>query len=270
MLRARRPHLELTEDAVPRHWFAGSVVMTHVANGMNMLFPAGERFFMRSVAHYAARIEDPTLRAEVRGFFGQEGQHARAHEQDFARLRAQGYAIDGFLRVYERIVYGVLEKVCPPALNLASTAACEHFTAILAEGALEGGVLDDAHPTMRALLLWHAAEEIEHKHVAFDVLAAMHPSYPLRIAGLALATVNLATFWVLGALTLLAQERPNGRALAEELRRLRTRRPMVAGVFVRGIREYLRPGFHPRDNDNYALAAEYLQQVGLEGQAVAA
>jgi predicted metal-dependent hydrolase len=189
MLRARKPDVDTR--GVPRHWFAGSPVATHIANGVNMLFPAGERFFVRSVNHFRERITDPVLAAEIRGFFGQEGRHAQAHEADLERLRGEGYAIDGFLRVYERLAFGVLEKLASPELNLAGTAAAEHFTALMAEGALKDGHLRLAHPDMRRLLEWHAAEEIEHKHVAFDVLQAVNPSYALRVAGLALATATL-------------------------------------------------------------------------------
>ena len=133
MLRARKP--EVDTSAVPRHWFGGSPVATHIANGVNMLFPAGERFFVRSVNHFRERVKDPRLSAEIRGFFGQEGRHAQAHESDLERLRAEGYSIDGFLRVYEKIAFGILEKISSPELNLAGTAAAEHFTALMAEGA---------------------------------------------------------------------------------------------------------------------------------------
>ena len=34
---------------VPRWWLYGNPVMTHMANGLNLLFPPGERFFIRSV-----------------------------------------------------------------------------------------------------------------------------------------------------------------------------------------------------------------------------
>ena len=40
-----------------------------------------ERFFVRSVRHYLDRIEDADERADVRGFFGQEGRHAAEHER---------------------------------------------------------------------------------------------------------------------------------------------------------------------------------------------
>ena len=271
MLRPRRPQLDLSATAIPRHWFARSAVATHMGNGLNLLFPAGERFFVRSVNHYVDQLEDDALRAEVRGFFGQEGSHARAHEQDIERLRAQGYRVDRFLRLYQRFCFDLLEKRCPPALNLAGTAAAEHYTAIMAEDALAGGGLEHAHPEMQRLLKWHAAEEIEHKHVAFDVLRAVNPSYALRMAGLALATINLAAWWAVASVMLLRQDGVSLRAARRELRGLRAHaqvgKPAGGRVFARGIRAYLRRDFHPRDHDNYAIARAYLEEAGLEAPA---
>src|SRR5436190_20369306 len=94
---------------VPRHWFAGSRAATHVANAVNLLFPAGERFFVRSVRHYSHRVS-PALAAQVKGFFGQEGRHAQAHERFFDTLREQGYPIDWILERYENAAYEVIEK----------------------------------------------------------------------------------------------------------------------------------------------------------------
>jgi hypothetical protein len=268
MLRPRKPTFALDASSIPRHWFGGNVLATHLGNGVNLLFPAGERFFVRAVNYYVQEIRDPELRAEIRGFFGQEGRHSQAHEQDFERLRAQGYEIDRFLKVYQAFSYDFLERLTGPELRLAATAAAEHYTAIMAEGALAEGVLEHAHPEMQKLLKWHAAEEIEHKHVAFDVLHAVNPSYGLRIAGLALATANLLAWWLAGATVLIAQERLSPRELVRQLRGMRAGqardRSILRHVFLRGIREYLRRDFHPRDNDNYDLARDYLQTAGLE------
>ena len=251
-------------EDVPRHWFAGIPLATHLANGVNLLFPAGERFFVRSVRHYLDRIDDPTLRAQVKGFFGQEGHHANAHEKYFRVLEAQGYDIQAFLKGYETIAFDVIEKLSPPALRLAVTAALEHYTAIMAENALEERVLDHAHPTMRALLLWHAAEEIEHKSVAFDVLKAVHPSYALRMAGLAMATLTMTSFWFAGTTMFLRQDRRRGvKNVMAEAGRLQNEQGLGKRVFFRGIREYIRRDFHPSQNDNFALAKSYLAEAGL-------
>src|SRR5262245_47328566 len=212
--------------AVPRHWMAGNPTATAVANGVNLLFPHGERFFVRSVKHFLDRIDDPVLRAQVKGFFGQEGRHARAHDRYNDVLRAQGYEVDRFLELYQAIS-SWLEARLPAKLNLAATAAAEHFTAILAEGAFTQQVFDEIDPTMRQLLAWHAAEEIEHKAVAFDVLQRIDPSYALRVAGLIYATITLTSFWVWGTAMLLRQDRMSLPDTIRSLRQLNKRDPII-------------------------------------------
>src|ERR1043166_317655 len=101
--------------AVPRHWMAGNPTATAIANGVNLLFPHGERFFVRSVKHFLDRIDDPTLRAQIKGFFGQEGRHASAHDDLNATLRSH-YEVDRFLASYKRLS-GWLERHTPPKLN---------------------------------------------------------------------------------------------------------------------------------------------------------
>jgi predicted metal-dependent hydrolase len=261
MPRARSPHFPF--DEVPRHWFGGAVA-THLANGVNLLFPAGERFFVRSVRHYMSVIEsDPVLKEQVRGFFGQEGRHAKAHEDQVKILEAQGFEVKTFLRVYEGIAYGFFERIMPPAARLSATVACEHYTAIMAENAFKMGLLDRAHPVMRDLLKWHAAEEIEHRSVAFDVLQKVNPSYALRMTGLAFTTVMLAGFWAAAAILFLAQDGASLEEIRKELKVVRAEQPVGKRVFGRGIREYVRRDFHPSQNPNDGLAAEYLASAGI-------
>lgn len=254
--------LDVDLAKVPRHWMANNAAATAVANGVNLLFPHGERFFVRSVKHFLDRIDDPALRAAVKGFFGQEGRHAHAHDQFNAILRAQGYQIDRFLEGYKRLS-SWLEAHTPPRLNLAVTAAAEHFTAILAEGAFSRNILDGASPAMRELLAWHAAEEIEHRAVAFDVLKAVDPSYALRIAGLVYATITLGGFWLWGAVALMRQERLGGRGVWRELGKLPDRDPIVRRVFLRGIRQYLARDFHPSQNPIDRIASEWMAARGM-------
>jgi hypothetical protein len=254
--------LDVDFAGVPRHWLASSAAATAISNGVNLLFPHGERFFVRSVKYFADRIDDPILRTQIKGFFGQEGRHAHAHDDFNAVLRAQGYEVDRFLASYQRIA-GWLEAHTPPKLNLAVTAAAEHFTAIMAHGAFTRNMLESCDPRMRALLAWHAAEEIEHKAVAFDVLRTVDPSYALRIAGLIYATVTLGGFWLWGAMTLLRQDGLSLRDAIRELRAMPGRDPIVRRVFIRGIRQYVRRDFHPDDLDDKDLAAKWFAAHGL-------
>jgi uncharacterized protein len=263
-IKARSP--EFSYDQVPRYWLADNPIATHLANGVNLLFPSGERFFIRSVRHFADRIEDPELREQVRGFYAQEARHGAAHMHQFDVLRAQGYNLDGFLRWHDRIAWQWIEPRVSPEFRLAVTAALEHYTAIMAEGAFVHGSLDFAHPQMQQLLKWHAAEEIEHKAVAFDVLKHVAPSYSLRMGAMALATVGMAAFWVSATATLLLQDQRNGRPVkltqAKDFQK-KNKRSIVRDVFFRGIKAYIRRDFHPNDHDNYALAQAHLASVGL-------
>lgn len=272
-LEVRAPKLKL--DAVGKRWLAGSRAATQIANGVNLLFPAGERFFIRSVKHYLDRVSEER-QSEVRAFFGQEGRHAYSHERFFDTMRAQGYDIDRILRRYEHLAFDVIEKVSPPLLRLSVTVALEHFTAILAEDALTSAELSHAEPEIRRLLEWHALEELEHKAVAFDVLAEVAPSYVVRAAGMIVGAVVLGGFWAYAAGELLRQDGSSLRDAARELEELRrlareagagdaVAKPIATGVFLRGIREYLRPGFHPNDRDHSELIAKTLARLGAEG-----
>lgn len=271
-IRPRVPRLSFTD--IRRHWFAGSRTATQVWNGVNLLFPGGERFFVRSVRHYMDRLS-PELQAQVKGFCGQEGRHAQAHERLFETLRAQGFDVDSIVQRYEHVAFERLEKLAPAALKLSITVAAEHFTALMAEDALSVDITTGADPVMRNLFHWHAVEELEHKSVAFDVLQEVAPSYALRMAGMAVGATLLVIFWTYATNELLKQD---GSSLLEAKREIdslraaakRKGKPSIAAplgkrVFVRGILKYLRRDFHPSERDHTAIVARAIAKLTAEG-----
>ena len=250
-------------DQVPRHWFGGNAFATHMVNGLSVLFPDGERFFVRSVRHYLDQIDDPELQASVRAFFGQEGSHAREHQRTFDHLASQGLDPQPFLRAYKKFAFEFLEPKVSPPLRLAVTAAFEHFTATFAHQGLSGNDFDEVHPQMRELLLWHAAEEIEHKAVAFDVLREVDGRQSVRAGGMLIAMALLTGLWTWGMVSFLRQDREtNWRRSLREMIQIRRAGPIgnfqMLGMFF----DYMRPGFHPDQVDDYALARDYLDSVG--------
>ena len=130
-ITVRKPTFRFAD--VPRHWFAESPFATHLANSLNLLFPLGERFFIRSVRQYVEHIDDPALLEQVRAFMAQEVRHGLEHERFFDVLEGQGFEIRSFLEWYERVAFRVIEPRAPKAVNLAVTVALEHFTAMFAE-----------------------------------------------------------------------------------------------------------------------------------------
>ena len=72
MTRAITPRdLDVDFAPVPRHWLAGNAAATAISNGVNLLFPHGERFFVRSVKHFLDQIDDSVGDSEVYFNFGE-------------------------------------------------------------------------------------------------------------------------------------------------------------------------------------------------------
>lgn len=246
-------------EDLPRYWLRGDPFLTQLVNGLHFVFPAGERFFIRSVKRFRDQVEGELVE-RVKQFSAQEAQHQLEHRHAFAAIEAQGYDVDSFLEWYREVAYERVEGTATPLMRLAATAALEHYTAVLGEFALESDFLDDCEPRMKALLKWHACEEIEHKSVTFDVLQAVSGSYAVRQLGLLLATLNLFYFWTQGVRHMMAQE-PDEVRDGWMVAAVRTMLPLFAQITPQ-ILEYLKPGFHPDQQDNYELAREYLDSVG--------
>ena len=253
----RRMDFDFSDD-IPRWWLGGDRVLTRNVDALHMLFPEGERFFIRSVRHYLGQLEDPELKARVKGFLGQEVLHGREHEAAFCLLARDGIEVESFLAGPGTRFFAALEERFSPLTRLAITCGLEHITAVLGAGAFSDPLLDEAHPTMRELALWHAAEEIEHKSVAFDVYIAMGGGYLRRLFGMAVAYTSLMWLWRRGARHLLEQD--GGYALqdlADLRRRLRARGVDRMGEIRAAVLDYVRPGFHPDDHETMHLAEAY-------------
>lgn len=253
---------------LPIHWFRDNPVATHVSNSFHLIFPDGERFFIRSVKRFADELRDPGLRERVKGFIGQEIQHGKQHEQFFDILRGQGFNIDWFLELHNQVSYEILEpfvsRVTNGKLPLSMTAAAEHYTAAFAEVALDNPLLDELDPSLRDLLRWHAAEELEHRSVAFDVLREVDDSYILRISGLLITSFFFFMFTIMGTVGFMLQDREltldkllSGGALFFSS----STNPLA--VALGNILDYFRPDFHPDQKDNLYLVERLLDEKGF-------
>jgi predicted metal-dependent hydrolase len=256
---------------LPKYFAAdGDIVMSHVLAVLSSTFPEGEKFFVRSVAAVRDRITDPKLLADVDGFIGQEEMHGREHQVLNDRLAAHGYPTRG-IDSYVRGLYWVRERIQSKKINLAFTAALEHYTATLAELLLtdEDARRAVGEPGARDILTWHALEESEHKAVAFDVYKAMGGSELMRIVIMFLTDLLFILETSIMGVISIAMDRDARRhpvRLARSLARL-PRSPFMSWRAVRILAEYHRPGFHPNDRDTRALIADWREALfGREGE----
>lgn len=254
-IRPRNREHDLAQ-ALSRDWFENHPFKTAWFNAMSITFPLGEKFFIDSVRHYADQIEDPKLREEIRGFSGQEGFHRREHERyNHTLCERRGYDLDYLEgRLAKNIARG--KKLLSPLEQLAVTAALEHVTAIMAESGLseDNPMRGKAEPEMRALWDWHAAEEMEHKAVAFDVYRAVGGGERMRKRALRRATILLLTDIMVGVVHML---RRDGKLWQPRLwwqgwKFLFFKDGVLRRVWP-AYREYFRDGFHPWQRDTRDL-----------------
>jgi uncharacterized protein len=253
----RRISFEYPGETLPRYFAAeGDIVTSHVVAVLSSLFPDGEEFFVRSVRHFRDQIEDPDLRRRVSGFIGQEAVHGREHREVNERLADLGYPTKAIERFVDRSLR-LRERIAPARSNLAATSALEHYTATLAELLLSDPEARQtiAHEEVRALFLWHALEEYEHKSVAFDVYRAVGGSERMRTVTMNLIHVGFLSTLTVGTIVSILRDplaRRSPRRLFRSLARLR-RSPFLSRRVVQRLRDYNRPGFHPDERDSASL-----------------
>ena len=242
---------------------------------MSLVFPEGERFFIRSVKHFAGHINDERLSQDVKNFIGQEMQHGKLHETFNKAVLGHEYDIEPFLNWYKSTMFDFVEKrateILGPKLALSVTAAAEHFTATWAAHGLSSGYLEQ-HITNQNLLdfmQWHAVEEIEHKNVAFDVLQEVDDSYLLRVAGM-LFCATLLPIVISAAFVSLAAQAKNLDIFAFFRDGISEgKNGSIMSSFFPAIVEYFKPGFHPSDHDDYAVAKAVADRIEKRMEKVA-
>lgn len=262
---SRKPNYKFSKD-IPKHWLGNSIFKTHLLNSFTLVFPAGEKFFIRSISKHLKLITDTGLKNEVKAFMRQEMQHAVEHEKFFENLKGQGYPIDGPLKLLDKVIKEVLEPAIGSKMCLATTAGLEHFTALLAEIALKENFLSEAHPIMKELFEWHAAEEIEHRSVAFDVLNAVDNSYALRLAGLVNAYLLLSLFSA--GFTAYLVSKDKALLKAEVLKDILDTLFLKEALFFKSLiicLNYLDPYFHPSKRDLDDLIGTVFGDMPMQG-----
>ncbi len=265
----RRISFEESLQDLPKHFAGdGDIIGSHITAGLSAVFPDGEDFFVRSVRNFRSEITDPDLKKQVNGFIGQEAMHGREHRAFNDRLAELGYPT----KIIERFTKAGLEfreKVASPKMNLAATAALEHFTATLAELILSNEEARDqfGHEAVQGLFTWHALEESEHKAVAFDVYRAVGGSERMRVWTMNFIRYGFVIGMTLQVMASMIFDRStyNPRKLWKSLKQLKNSPVLDRDLWLQ-LKDYNRPDFHPDDRDTTGLVAEWSEKLfGADG-----
>ena len=237
------------------------------ANAISLLMPHVEPFLVRAVAGRLDGLE-PALAAEARAYVGQESQHHREHRR-FNRFligrypglgRVDRWAAGTFRRLERRRVSGPAGAAY--ALAFATTSETIAYSAARWFEGRRRHLLDGADPTLAGLFLWHLAEEVEHKSVAFDVQLATGVSHWHRLRAMTFSLVMVLWFVIAGTTVMLWGE----RRLAHPVAWLRLMGWSLTFGFevLPNLATSLLPGYHPAQLTDPLWYEVWLRQLDHE------
>lgn len=255
VVQPRRYEFEGLED-IPQYWFAHNPITTHVENAFSILIPPGERFFIRSVRHYADQVTDPDTQELIRAFCQQEALHTKAHNELNASFKRFGIDVDREIAYADRSM-AVIARILSPKSQLAVTAFLEHLTATGAHMMFQEAdfMEEKMHPEMLRFWRWHAAEELEHKAVAFDLYHRIGGGYVRRVLCAVATAVLLAVPFVRIARRMMHEDPHNVTAAEREEARAIDRK--LTRAQLKPILGFFKRDFHPWNAHDEAYLREW-------------
>lgn len=271
-LRPRNVHFDL--DSAPLHWIPGDPYGSHCVTSLNLLLPVAERWFSKLLSDALEHVRDEHLREEIVGFIGQEAVHAQTHDRVLVDyLLRHGIdpvpytdQLEFVAGQYDKRIAKASRTSRLKALSSGTHALCaaEHYTGVLGHWALNNSWDElGVDPTLCDLYRWHAAEEVEHRHVSFNVAKYFKMDYVAQVASGAL--VSLAFFaMVFRGMKYLVHADPDlpnlgYLRLALKLRQSGKIGSLPKSTYVaRCALRLFRPGYNPVDEGSTAQAVAYL------------
>ncbi len=267
-IKVRRVNFQFN-NKTPRFYYKNNPFSTHFINVLHIVFPTGERLFVNSVLKNAKQIEDEKLKKQVRNFCGQEGIHSSMHERFWKILKDNNYDISGYEKHIDDVLHKVVAKIKLPMkkndFDLVATVCLEHFTALFGHAIFNHVETNKevVPEDIAELFQWHAAEEIEHKHVAFDVLQTVDDQeYIKRVIAMPLVTALLYGYIAGGMGMLFYQDRKKleYRKLPKQFFDFATGLfSQLHGDMSSEFLKFFKRDFHPSDLNDYYLAEEFFK-----------
>jgi predicted metal-dependent hydrolase len=230
--------------------------LSHTLNAFQLALPYLEPYFIDAIREGAEHVADPKLKAEVLAFCAQEANHSRQHKR-YCRLLQQRYPR---LQEFEKAIQQSLlhsRRQDPLERRLAYTAGYEAITAQLSRWMFRNAEawFADADPHFASLMKWHAAEELEHRHVAYDVLQAVSKSYGLRAKGL-FGALKKTLADIVPVVTYMLEVDGYAARFDSKARRLKLRLQFSMELLP-AVQRYLTPGYNPAHDRSPPELAEW-------------
>jgi predicted metal-dependent hydrolase len=167
----------------------------------SLTMPTLEPYLIRTMRAVASKVTDPALADDMKAFIGQEAQHFQNHrrvnemvlrqlgEPAAARLRA---ILDELDADYQRFTTKRSDRFNLVYAEGFEAATCAMALSMFEEAARPGVATNFG--AWRQLWAWHAAEEIEHRTVAFGAYEHLAGGHARRVVGALRAQVHFQRY----------------------------------------------------------------------------
>jgi predicted metal-dependent hydrolase len=243
--------------------YSKSPLISHFLTALSMSFPRGEMFFVDTIKNVRAEIKDPSLKADIAAFIGQESMHAKAHDQFNTEIQSVDYHLKRFDAQVDKEMARL--RTLSKRRQLAATVALEHFTAMIAGYMLtHPKLVQQLPPNMASLWIWHAVEEIEHKHVAFDVYQSVFNNLAQRRRSMRTISMGFIISNTVMTSHLLWQDRKQSLGSPLQVWRNLQGLGTLAHMMLSLLPEYLafyKESFHPSQIDHTPLLSRWREEL---------
>lgn len=248
--------IRFKRQADERYWHHGCKYHTYHFNALNLLTPIFENMVVASIRKVHKKIKDNRLKLEVNSLILQEANHSGEFVRFNKDLVYPYYGKD-ILSNRLKIFRGVI-GLMPQSCQLAASAFGEHLATVSSEFLLEDARWLDGVPKDYAdIYRWHSIEEIEHKHVAFDVYRYFHTNYFVRTMTMGLFLV-LFLYQYFSLINRMMKQDKTSRVIGFfKLSKLYWIKPGFFRQFLLPFIGYLKPFFHPNDRANIKIADKH-------------
>ena len=230
-------------------WCNANAAATSFMEAISFATPMVESFLIRTVAESLPRQTDAELAGRCRTFIRDESNHSRAHAKFNAALHDYLGGAPPALAVLRTLLGAARTRLSLPS-RLLLVAALEHFTAVLSMAYLKRQARwHFRSPFAKELFVRHAAEELSHCSVAFDLWAKDGTASRFARAFSVLAILAAGLVYTAAAVPWILY-RKSGRRLAATLFAMAgvvtlLCREMKAGTTLCDLFCFTRPDYHP-------------------------
>lgn len=241
------PRLKFVEN----YWFNYNPALTHFMSALSVLFPDGERFFMKSMNHYRGMLSDEML-VELREFCQQEANHGRVHEALNGKL--DNHEVLKEMENETKSLLDFASKFLSPMQKLAVTSCLEHITAIMGEQLLlRTDLTNKMKGDVREAWIYHGKEEYEHSHVSYDIYYAVGGTYLLRTGLLIPVTAILIGVILRNWIKIMHNDKKYGYdGIFYAVKTLIGKNGFITGL-IPNYFEWFKPDFHPKLKSDYGV-----------------